>query len=341
MILAAGEGLRMRPLTEARAKPSLPLVNRPLLSHALDLVAAQGVERVVVNLHHRPETVRRILEETAHPRMKLDCSFEPEILGTAGGIRAALRHFDPGAPLLVLNADSLCDLDIAALAAAHAEAAERRRAPATLAVKDRDPSEVYSPVHLDPSGGIVGIGEAGRRGRPATFIGAHVLSPEAIARIPANGRSDTVRDVYIPYLGEGRSLGAYAHRGWWIEAGNPALYLRANLRLLREVSFLRSLPAGCGAILDGAPASLIGHECEGVAGASVEGSVLGPRCRLGEGSLIARSLVAEGARIGREARVEDSILWEGVTVPDRGVVASSLLIAGERPGDPVRRVALP
>jgi len=340
MVLAAGEGLRMRPFTETRAKPSLPLMNRPLLSHALDLLARQGVEKVVVNLHHRPESLRAILESEAYPRMSVAASFEPAILGTAGGIRAAMKHFDPDAPLLVLNADSLCNLDIAALASAHVEAAARHRAPATLAVKDRDPSEAYSPVHLDASGRVAGIGDAGERGIPATFIGVHLLSPEALARIPGSGSSDTVRDIYIPWLREGRLLGAFAHRGWWIEAGTPALYLRAHLRLLRDGAFLAALSPACGAILAGASVSFVGTDCDGLAGASLAGSVLGPGCRLAEGSLIARSLLAQGVRVGKGARVEDSVIWDGVAVPDGEAVKSSLLMSSGKPGTAIQRTAL-
>jgi NDP-sugar pyrophosphorylase family protein len=326
MVLAAGEGLRMRPLTGERAKPALPLMNRPLLLHVLDLLARQGIAKAVVNLHHRPESVRAILDGPLPRGLQVATSFEPALLGTGGGIRAAMEHFDREAPLLVANADSLCDADLAALAAAYEENAARHRAPATLAVKPREEGETYSAVHLDRRGDVSGIGDVGETGEPVTFIGLHVLSPEAVARIPAGAPSDIVRDVYLPALREGRRLGAHRHRGWWVEAGTPALYLRIHLRLLRQAAFLGALPPQCGSPLAGPGPSWIGPGGDGAGRARIESSVLGPGCRIGSEVAIVRSVLAAGVTVGSGARVEDSVIWENVAIPGGAAVRGSLMI---------------
>lgn len=331
MVLAAGEGVRMRPLTEERAKPALPLMNRPLLLHVLDFLARQGVEKAVVNLHHQPSTLTRILDAERPGRLNVTLSHEPVILGTGGGIRAALKHLDPDAPLLVANADSLCNADLEALASAHARAAEAHAAPATLTVKAREAGETYSPVHLDPQGRVSGIGDTGAAGEAVTFIGLHVVSPEGLARIPESAPSDIVRHVYLPFLREGRRLGAFRHAGFWIEMGTPALYLRAHLRLLREPAFLSGLPRGCGRVLPGPSPSWIGPGCAGIEGAALEASVLGPGCVLGGEAAIVRSVLAAGIRVGNRARIEDAVIGEGVGIPDGSTVRGCLLM--RRSGD--------
>jgi mannose-1-phosphate guanylyltransferase len=340
MVLAAGVGLRMRPLSEGRAKPALPLMNRPLLLHLLDSLDRQGIENAVVNLHHEPGSLREVLEAASFRKMKVTTTFEPEILGTGGGIRGALRHLDREATLLVANADSLGDVDLGALAEAHAGAATSFGAPATLAVKGRETGEPYAAVHLDARSRLSGIGDVGERGEPATFIGLHLLEPEAIGRIPDAVPSDIVRHVYLPLLGEGRRLGAYRHRGWWIETGTPALYLRSHIRLLREAAFLAALPPACGSPLPDSPPSWIGPGCEGIGRSSVVESVLGPGCVLGSGARVVRSVLAAGVRVGAGAVVEDSVVWENVGVPGGASIRASLLTRPAPGGDGFRQEGL-
>lgn len=341
MLLAAGLGERMRPLTEERAKPALPLLNRPMLLHALDLLHRHGVGRVVVNLHRHPETILAALEGEVPAGMSLATSFEPEILGTAGGLRAALVHLDPSQPVLVLNADSLADADLAELAAAHEAARARHGAEATLLVRPRREGEAYSPVHLDESGAIVGIGSTGAAGRAATFLGIHILGPEAIERIPRAGASDLVRHVYLPLLLEGRKLGACEHRGWWVEVGNPSLYLRANVSLLDEAEFVASVPPRSGTAIrrEGIP-SFLGPGSEGVEAARLTRVVAGERCRFERGSSVSGSVLGAAVQVGREASVEESIVGPGVVIPD-GARWRARLVLLPSGGGPLRDEALP
>jgi NDP-sugar pyrophosphorylase family protein len=342
MVLAAGLGERLRPLTERRAKPSLPLMNRPLILHVLDGLARGGVTKAVVNLHHRPESLEAVLAAGAPEGLAVETSFEPAILGTAGGLRAALGRFDAAEPILVVNADSLCDVDLGALAAAHAAARAGPGAAATLAVRARGRGDPYTPVHLDAGGRVCAIGGEGGPGpgEPVTFIGVHIVASEALGRIPEEGPSDLVRDVYLPILKEGGRLGAHRHDGWWIEVGSPRLYLEAHLRLLEEPSFLARLPAACGTPAPGPRPSLVGPACEGHGRARLQSAVLGPRCRLGDGCEIAGSVLGAGVALGRGCRVEGSVVAEGVELPAIAAVVNSLVLPPERPGGPARILPL-
>jgi len=340
MILAAGVGERMRPLTDARAKPSLPLMNRPLILHVLGHLARHGVRKAVVNLHHQAGTLREAIEGNVPADMEVAFSLEPVILGTAGGIRAALPHLDPGSPIFVVNADSFGDVDLASLGAAHEEARSSHGPPATLAVRGRSAGEPYAPIHLDDRGRVAGIAGVGETGEPVTFIGVHVLSPETIDRIPRRGFSDIVRDVYVPMLREGRRLGAFRHAGFWIEIGSPALYLRAHLILLGERGFISTLPSSCGSIMPGPRPSLVGKGSEGIDGSRIEESVLGARCRIGEGAAIARSVLFDHVVIGAGARIEECVVGDSVDVGAGSVLRSSLVLAPGREGSPNRVVPL-
>jgi NDP-sugar pyrophosphorylase family protein len=340
MVLAAGLGLRMRPLTEDRAKPTLSLMNRPLILHVLDHLAKHGIRKAVVNLHHQPERLRAIVESGGPEGLSIAFSEEPVVLGTAGGIRQALDHFDRGRPLLVVNADSFCDVSVSALWDVLFAGPASAPPVAALAVRPRREGEPYSPVHLDSSGRICGIGATGARGEPMTFLGVHVLTPEAIDRIPLDGTPDVVRDVYLPILSGGGTLGAHRHPGYWVEIGSPPLYLDAHMALLSVDRFMDGLDASSGRKLPGKPRSLAGAGCEGVDGASIEASVIGRGCRLGRGSAIVRSLVGESVVVGAGARIEDSVIWDGAEVPPGESVRSSLVLAPERAGGELRRQPL-
>jgi mannose-1-phosphate guanylyltransferase len=220
MILAAGLGTRMRPLSEWRAKPLAPVGDAPAIAHVLAALRRAGAGRVVVNAHHRRSDVRAF----ARSIEGLEVSEEAEILGTAGGVRRAAELLGDG-DVLVWNGDILCaDLDGARLVASH-------RAEATLAVR------------LLPRGeGNVGIAEDGRvvrlrrettgagEARGGEFLGVHVVSARLRAVLPERGC--LVGDVYLPALRAGARVEAFVTEAEFHDIGTPASYLAANLAWL-------------------------------------------------------------------------------------------------------------
>lgn len=220
MILAAGLGTRLRPLTDERAKPMVPIGDRPAIAHVVE--RARGVApRIVVNVHHRPEDL-----EAWAAAEGVAVSREPVLLGTAGGVARAAPLLGDG-DVLVWNADIACALDAAALVAAHGDAG----ALATLAVAPR------------PRGaGTVGIAADGRVARlrgesfgderaGGEFLGIHVLSAALRASLPREGC--LVGDVYLPALRGGVRLATHAVDAPFVDVGTRAAYLAANLAWLR------------------------------------------------------------------------------------------------------------
>jgi NDP-sugar pyrophosphorylase family protein len=294
MILAAGLGTRARPLTLLRAKPVLPVLNRPLLHWTLEHLARHGVDDVIVNLHHLPDTVSQAVGDGRRFSMRLRYSREDKILGTGGGPRA-VRHLLGDEPFLLVNGDMLFDLDVSRLVERHRAAGAR----ATLALLPNPDPKRYGPVVTDGRGRVLSI--AGRpwraRGTQSLFAGVHVLDPSLLDRLPA-GPSESVPDLYLPLLEEGERVQGVRLRGAWYDLSRPSLYRDAQLRL--------------------------------IPGRGRDRVLLHPEAQVGAGATLRRSVVGRGARVGSEGLVDRSILWEEALVEDGARVESSIVVSGGR-----------
>lgn len=320
MVLAAGLGTRMRPLTLDRAKPVLPVLNRPLLHWTLEMLAAHGVKEVMINLHHLPRTVRAAVGDGRAFGMKVSYSYEREILGTAGGPRKVRRWLGDD-PVLLLNGDVVFDFDLTALRRRHARAG----APATLALIANPDPRRYSAVVTGPDGTVRSLAGLPRpaRGAISMFTGVHILDPALLDRLPP-GPADTVRDLYAPLIAEGRPPLGVRVRGPWYDLGSPSLYLDSHHSLL--VSRFRGLRRG----------SVIHPEARVHPRARVTRSVVGKGAVIAEGAEVRGSVLWDRVRVGRKAVVEASILATAVKVEDGETLHSALLMK-EQPLGELRR----
>jgi mannose-1-phosphate guanylyltransferase len=250
MILAAGKGTRLYPMTETLAKPMVPVGGRPVLEHTIRWLRDHGVRRLAVNLHHRPESVRGHFGDGSRFGVEIRYSEEPELLGTAGGVKRIESFFED--PFLVVYGDVLTDLDLGALVAFHQSAGTD--AHATLAVDRRPDAAQGGVVELDADRRIRRFVEKPRAGEiqsPWVNSGVMVLARALVARIPAGRFSDFGREVLPAWLAEGVPL-----YGWplpagtfLVDVGTPESYVRAE----REWRYV-------GAIRPGVDASLSGQE---------------------------------------------------------------------------------
>ncbi|HEY8233504.1 MAG TPA: NDP-sugar synthase [Vicinamibacteria bacterium] len=292
MLLAAGLGQRMRPLTLLRAKPVLPVLGRPLLAHTLERLARAGVREAIVNLHHLPESVTAALGTGRRFGMRLSYVREPVILGTGGGPRA-VRDFFEGGPALLVNGDVWFDYDLRRVVSRHRVSG----ASATLALRAMAKNDSYSAIVTDRAGRIVSIAGHPRSGRGTVsmFTGIHVLDSRLLERLP-HGPSDSVRDLYVPMLAEGARLAGVRPAGAWYDFGRPALYRDAQLRMLprRGRSQL----------------------------------VVGAAARVSTGAEVSRSVIGARSRVGAGSRVDRSVLWEGAVVEPRAQVLRAIVTAG-------------
>jgi NDP-sugar pyrophosphorylase family protein len=231
MILAAGLGTRLRPLTDRSPKPLLPVAGRPIIEYTLGWVAAAGVRQVMINLHHHGELIRQALGDGERFGVAIRYSEEPVILGTGGGLKRAERFFEDE-PFLVVNADILTAFDPRVVISAHHAA----RPLATLVVR-RDPDVArYGPLGIDEHGRVRRfLG----RGRPSAsrledvmFTGIHVIEPRVLADIPPDTFAP-ITDAYIAIVERGEPIHAVVTDAPWIDIGTPDRYEEAE-RLVAE-----------------------------------------------------------------------------------------------------------
>jgi NDP-sugar pyrophosphorylase family protein len=325
MLLAAGFGERMRPLTEGRAKPSLPLVNRPIIIQTLVYLRSHGIDEAVINLHYQPESIRGLVGDGSRIGLKVHYSEEQTILGTAGGLKKAEAHFRDSGTFILINSDCATDFDLSAAVQGHRES----QAVSTLILAPRQGTVEYSPVVMDSEGRIVSIAGAGREGEGEayTFTGIHILEPSILSAIPAGVRYEINREVYPVLMHNGAMIKGHVHTGFWRELGTPRLYLEGSLDVLAQGgdSSLAPLRAGDGVYLDGAtlppstvtgPPLFVGRGSSVAPNCSLQGGVIiGRQCRIGSGCALRSTLIWDGARLGDKVQLSDCIVTSGVYIP--------------------------
>ncbi|MEL6349843.1 MAG: sugar phosphate nucleotidyltransferase [Myxococcota bacterium] len=301
-LLAAGFGTRLRPLTQIRPKPLLPVGGIPMLDLAYAWLRQQGHTNVLVNAHHLWPQIAAWAEENG-AQLQVE---QPDILGTGGGLRAALPRLADR--VAIFNGDILADVDLGALQAACPEDG------AAMALRTTNELGTITPV-LDRDGQVIRIGDiiatddappkpGGGPGQH--FTGIHVMSRAAIERVPATGFACVVRTAYRDLVPEGRVQGV-VHPGIWVDVGTPAAYLQANMDVLDGTLTLSIDPWSRAE--RGLGGSLIG------AGARIEGEI--DRCVIGAGAVIPQGASLRGC-----------VVWDGVTAPE-GVHQSAVMIANE------------
>ncbi len=226
MILAAGFGTRLRPLTDTLPKPLLPITGRPLIVWNLLLLRWHGITDVIINLHHLGHLIEQALGDGSQFGVKLTYSREPVILGTGGGLKQAEPFFG-GEAVLVVNGDTLFELDVAGMVAAHRE----RRALATMAVRiDPDPDR-WGAVELDGARRVVRIAGRGRHPEGPTekrmFAGVHIIHPRLLASVAA-GRESSIIEAYIGAIQAGEPVAGFELRGYWSDVGTPERYAQTQ-----------------------------------------------------------------------------------------------------------------
>jgi mannose-1-phosphate guanylyltransferase len=314
LILAGGEGTRLRPLTHLLPKPVIPLVNRPFLHYQLDLLRDAGIFKAALLAGYGARRLKQALGESA---CGLDLTYieEKEPLGTGGAIGNAGRILK--SPAVVTNGDVLTDLDIAAVLRFHAE----KGGIGTLVLCPVEDPRRYGVVTINDGGRIVEFLEKPEH-PPSNLINAgfYILEPEFFDLIP-EGRCSIERDIFPKALHNTKGLYAYVHRGYWKDIGTLASYREAGRDLL--TGGLKAFHAQ----------ALKNRILSPVDGAAVDRlSIIGPECVLGRGVVVEDSVIFPGVRIGAGCRISDSILATGMHIAPGRDVENEVLVSREAEG---------
>jgi mannose-1-phosphate guanylyltransferase len=327
LVLAGGEGTRLRPLTYTTPKPVLPLAGRPFLSFMLDWARGHGVDEVILSCGFLSDGVRRVLGDI-YDGMRLRYVVEEEPLGTAGPVRLAYDQGVLDERLLVLNGDVLTDIDLTAELAQH----NRTGARATLALYAVEDTSSYGVVPTDERGRVEAFLEKTDGEAPTNRInaGAYVIERDVVEeRIPAGRPVSFEREVFPALVGDG--LYGYPAAGYWIDIGTPERYLEATWDLLAGYPSSNLPPRDetgslvyQGCLVSGAhvgPQSVLGQNCSVGTDARVERSVLHDRVLVGADAAVVESVLADRVRVGERARVEaGAVLGAGAAIGEGATI---------------------
>ena len=291
MLLAAGLGTRLKPLTDLSPKPIVPLANRPLASFAMEQLAKEGICTIVANTHPKAETVERVLRSAQPEGVDLRFSRESKLLGTGGGLKRARPLFrDQTAPVVVMNGDTLFAPDLAEPLRQHMG----QGAVATMILREVGESGDRGAIGIDERGWVRTLLGAPRRHphRELMFTGVHILSPEAFNAMPDVGC--VIRSAYRTWVDRGAPVLGVVDQSPWADLGTVSEYHRVNLEL---ASGSRPWPG-----LDAVRGCLVADPAlRSMAGASVRQSVVGANVRVAPGVEIEHSVVWEGSTVDRSA----------------------------------------
>jgi mannose-1-phosphate guanylyltransferase len=343
LILAGGEGTRLRPLTSSVPKPVVPLAGRPFISYMLEWLRRHGVDDAILSCGFMAGGVREVLGDGAGLGVRLRYIEEPSPLGTGGALKFAEDLLEDR--FLMLNGDVLTDIDLTAQLRQH----ERTGARATLALIGVEDPSAYGLVRRREDHSVTGFLEKPNADEIDTNLvnaGAYVLERSVLDEMaPAGTRISIERDVF-PRLVD-RGLFGYESSGYWLDIGTPQRYLQATYDILEgEVSTeVGRDVASAGGVLrlgDGAPGTagaihgpaVIGPGCQIAADATIGGrTVLGAGVSVGPGAHIDSSVVLDGARIGARSRVSRSIVGPDAQIGEHcRVDGEAVLGAGVRVG---------
>ncbi len=301
LVLTAGHATRLRPLSLVRAKAAVPVAGEPLARRILRWLAGAGVTDAVLNLHHLPQTLTAVVGDGSDLGIRVRYSWELPVLGSAGGPRRAVPLLG-GPAFLIVNGDTLTNVDLDALVAAH----ERSQALATLAVVPNTEPQKYGGVLVDDGGSVRGFATRGSTETSYHFVGVQAARADAFASLADGVPAESFAALYPSLMAaHPGAVRAHVTAADFFDIGTPADYLRTSLLLAER---------------ERAPDQLIGANARIDASARIESSVVWDDVEVGAGALIRESVVTDGARVPAGAS------WTGVTIR----AANGELAAGEQ-----------
>lgn len=292
LVLTAGRGTRLRPLSCIRAKPAVPLAGNTIIRRILSWLSDSGVRHIVLNLHHRPETITGEVGDGSDLRLTVRYSWEQSILGSGGGPRHALPLLERET-FLIVNGDTLTNVDLHALAGVHMQSG----ALVTLALTSERDVRRYGGVALDDDGAVTRFVSKGSAAKAAHFVGVQIAQSAAFSRLPDNMPAECFRDVYASLLAARRnSVRGLVCEADFYDVGTPADYLAASLAIARR-----------------------------------EGHALRPgrRSIVDRSSRLLDTVVWDDVVIERDCELARCIVADGVTIPCGSRVANAVIVRAD------------
>jgi mannose-1-phosphate guanylyltransferase len=313
MVLAAGLGTRLRPLTNEFPKPMVPVLDRPVMAHILDLLRKHGLEEVIANLHYFPETISSYFGE------RLSYRLEDELLGTAGGVRGCAEFFGEQA-FLVISGDALTDIDLGAFIARHRQAG----GIATIAVKKVADTREYGVVLHDASGRITGFQEKPEPDEALSDLGncgIYIFEPEIFGYFPERPFVDWANDVFPALLEHDVPFHIHEVGEYWNDVGSLAELRQGTIDAQAGELHLNN---ECEQI---APRVTASRSFTLPAQAELDGQIwIGDDVQMGEGvRLTGPVVIGDGVRVGDRAQLRETIVFPGSEVAADAILIGAIV----------------
>jgi mannose-1-phosphate guanylyltransferase/mannose-1-phosphate guanylyltransferase/phosphomannomutase len=312
MVLAAGLGTRLRPLTYEITKPMVPVLDRPVMEHIVELLERHGFDETIANLHYFPETISDYFGD------RLSYRVEEELLGTAGGVRACAEFFGEDS-FLVISGDALTDIDLGALAARHRESG----GVATLAVKKVPDTREYGVVLHDREGRITGFQEKPEPDEALSDLGncgIYVFKPEIFDYFPDRPFADWAQDIFPVLLANDVPFHIHEVREYWNDVGSLSELRQGTFDALRGALHLQ---------IDGeevSPGVTVAAGSSLPADAEIDGPVwIGRDVQIGSGvRLMGPIVLGDGAVVGDGAQLRESIVFPGTEIARESILIGAI-----------------
>jgi NDP-sugar pyrophosphorylase family protein len=302
MILAAGFGTRLFPLTIDRTKPAIPFLGKPLVAYVAEYVAKFGFRDFVVNLHHQPESVRNALGDGSKYGVNIEYALEtPEILGTSGALDNA-RDLLMNGTVLIINGKIISEIDIAAAAETH----RQNGAIATMVLKPNIKREKFTEVEVK-DGMVTRLGPHAHpftkeeirdtqheAAVPLMFTGIHFIEPEVFEYFPRGVYSDIVQTFYLPAIKEGGKVAAHVTDAEWFELSTIPRYLDISLAMMKDQDVF-----------------------------------LGRNCKIDGSAHIRDSVLWDDISIGKDVNLYRTIVADDVNIPDGSHFENAAIVSAE------------
>lgn len=319
LILAAGYGTRLEPLTVAVPKPMVPIVNLPTMQHNLELLKKHGFTEIVTNIHYYPEQIENYFGDGNSFGVSLAYSFEEKLLGTAGGVKRMAREFDGvSETFLVLSSDALTDINLTRLLEYH----KSKKALATIALAKVADVREFGVAIQDGEGRITGFQE---KPEPASALsdlanaGVYIFEPEVLDMIP-DGFHDFGRELFPRLAKEKAALYGYRMFEYWSDVGGLEKYIQSNYDAMKGAVQIR-IPGG-----KVSSSTWMGERERIDPAARFEGAVIiGDRCSIGKDVYIKDAVIGDKCVIEDGASITGSVVWSDVTVCAQAQVAGSVI----------------
>jgi mannose-1-phosphate guanylyltransferase len=303
VLLAAGFGTRLRPLTDHRAKPSLPFFDRSLIHHVIDRLTDAGIERIFINLHYMGWSIRRTLRLNCLRSVHVHFSHEPVILGTAGALMP-LRNFLISEPFILINGDILTNLDLKEMIRTHRR---RNDVIATIVLHPNSHHKGYPQIGASSDMQLTrfpyGPLKNGEYDWSGTFAGVHIIEPDIFKYMNTTSFQCINSDIYARVLNHGYKIGVFRHDGYWSDIGNVNSYFEAHSHVLKDIMHL-----------------------SGINRMSTD-FWIHDSCRLHSETAIGKNVIlCPGCTTGKKTYLENVVVWPGIHVPAGSRYVNGILV---------------